>query len=138
MEKPLTSVIIPAAGMGRRMNAPINKQYLTINGKPILALPPASPYQVRVDFVTEGTIYEEGGMRLVYCWGLGSIQGHRILLWLPPSWVETWDSNYVLTFTGCRMVFDHALGFTEIWLSHRTEFEAAHQPRRARRAQTAS
>ena len=37
MEKPLTSVIIPAAGMGRRMNAPINKQYLTINGKPSLA-----------------------------------------------------------------------------------------------------
>ncbi len=37
MKKYLTSVIIPAAGMGRRMNAPINKQYLTLNGKPILA-----------------------------------------------------------------------------------------------------
>ena len=37
MKKYLTSVIIPAAGMGRRMNASINKQYLIINGKPILA-----------------------------------------------------------------------------------------------------
>ncbi len=37
MEKPLTSVIIPAAGMGRRMNAPVSKQYLQLNGKPILA-----------------------------------------------------------------------------------------------------
>lgn len=37
MDRLLTSVIIPAAGLGRRMNAPINKQYLTLNGKPILA-----------------------------------------------------------------------------------------------------
>lgn len=37
MEKPRTSVIIPAAGMGRRMNASVNKQYLKINEKPILA-----------------------------------------------------------------------------------------------------
>jgi len=37
MEKLFTSVIIPAAGQGRRMNAPINKQYLAIHGKPILA-----------------------------------------------------------------------------------------------------
>lgn len=37
MERLLISVIIPAAGLGRRMNAPINKQYLTLNGKPILA-----------------------------------------------------------------------------------------------------
>lgn len=37
MEKPLTSVIIPAAGLGRRMNAAISKQYLTLMGKPILA-----------------------------------------------------------------------------------------------------
>lgn len=37
MEKLFTSVIIPAAGQGQRMNAPINKQYLTIHGKPILA-----------------------------------------------------------------------------------------------------
>lgn len=37
MERLLTSVVIPAAGQGRRMNAPINKQYLMINGKPILA-----------------------------------------------------------------------------------------------------
>ncbi|MGL4607315.1 MAG: 2-C-methyl-D-erythritol 4-phosphate cytidylyltransferase [Eubacteriaceae bacterium] len=37
MERLFTSVIIPAAGQGRRMNAPINKQYLTIQGKPILA-----------------------------------------------------------------------------------------------------
>lgn len=37
MERLFTSVIIPAAGQGRRMNAPINKQYLTLRGKPILA-----------------------------------------------------------------------------------------------------
>jgi 2-C-methyl-D-erythritol 4-phosphate cytidylyltransferase len=37
MEKPLISVIIPAAGLGRRMNASISKQYLQLNGKPILA-----------------------------------------------------------------------------------------------------
>jgi 2-C-methyl-D-erythritol 4-phosphate cytidylyltransferase len=37
MEKPLTSVIIPAAGLGRRMNASVSKQYLQLNGKPILA-----------------------------------------------------------------------------------------------------
>ncbi|WP_035355787.1 2-C-methyl-D-erythritol 4-phosphate cytidylyltransferase [Acetobacterium malicum] len=37
MEKSLTSVIIPAAGLGRRMNASISKQYLQLNGKPILA-----------------------------------------------------------------------------------------------------
>ncbi|MBU4440779.1 MAG: 2-C-methyl-D-erythritol 4-phosphate cytidylyltransferase [Acetobacterium sp.] len=37
MEKTLTSVIIPAAGLGRRMNATISKQYLTLMGKPILA-----------------------------------------------------------------------------------------------------
>jgi 2-C-methyl-D-erythritol 4-phosphate cytidylyltransferase len=37
MEKPLTSVIIPAAGLGRRMNATISKQYLTLMEKPILA-----------------------------------------------------------------------------------------------------
>lgn len=36
MEKPLTSVIIPRQGMGRRMNA-VSKQYLQLNGKPILA-----------------------------------------------------------------------------------------------------
>ena len=36
MEKPLISVIIPAAGLGRRMNASISKQYLQLNGKPIL------------------------------------------------------------------------------------------------------
>jgi 2-C-methyl-D-erythritol 4-phosphate cytidylyltransferase len=37
MEKLLTSVIIPAAGLGRRMNASVSKQYLRLNGKPILA-----------------------------------------------------------------------------------------------------
>lgn len=37
MEKPLTSVIIPAAGLGRRMNATVSKQYLKLMGKPILA-----------------------------------------------------------------------------------------------------
>lgn len=37
MEKPRTSVIIPAAGLGRRMNASVSKQYLQLNGKPILA-----------------------------------------------------------------------------------------------------
>jgi len=37
MERLFTSVIIPAAGQGRRMNASINKQYLTLSGKPILA-----------------------------------------------------------------------------------------------------
>ena len=37
MEKIKTSVIIPAAGQGTRMNAPINKQYLTLRGKPILS-----------------------------------------------------------------------------------------------------
>jgi 2-C-methyl-D-erythritol 4-phosphate cytidylyltransferase len=37
MEKSLTSVIIPAAGLGRRMNASVSKQYLQLNGKPILA-----------------------------------------------------------------------------------------------------
>lgn len=37
MERLFTSAIIPAAGQGRRMNAPINKQYLTLKGKPILA-----------------------------------------------------------------------------------------------------
>ncbi|WP_373482486.1 2-C-methyl-D-erythritol 4-phosphate cytidylyltransferase [Acetobacterium sp.] len=37
MKKPLTSVIIPAAGLGRRMNASVSKQYLQLNGKPILA-----------------------------------------------------------------------------------------------------
>ena len=37
MEKPLTSVIIPAAGLGRRMNASVSKQYMQLNGKPILA-----------------------------------------------------------------------------------------------------
>jgi len=36
-ERLFTSVIIPAAGQGRRMNATINKPYLAINGKPILA-----------------------------------------------------------------------------------------------------
>ncbi|MBC3886895.1 2-C-methyl-D-erythritol 4-phosphate cytidylyltransferase [Acetobacterium paludosum] len=36
-ERLFTSVIIPAAGQGRRMNATMNKPYLTINGKPILA-----------------------------------------------------------------------------------------------------
>ncbi|OEU53487.1 MAG: 2-C-methyl-D-erythritol 4-phosphate cytidylyltransferase [Desulfuromonadales bacterium C00003096] len=30
-------VIIPAAGMGRRMGAAVNKQYLPLNGRPILA-----------------------------------------------------------------------------------------------------
>lgn len=30
-------VIIPAAGMGRRMGATVNKQYLPLNGRPILA-----------------------------------------------------------------------------------------------------
>lgn len=37
MEKSITTVIIPAAGLGRRMNASISKQYLQLNGKPILA-----------------------------------------------------------------------------------------------------
>lgn len=37
VEKVKTSVIIPAAGQGTRMNAPINKQYLTLRGKPILS-----------------------------------------------------------------------------------------------------
>ena len=37
MEKLFTSVIVPAAGQGRRMNSPISKQYLTLHGKPILA-----------------------------------------------------------------------------------------------------
>lgn len=37
MERLFTSVIIPAAGQGKRMNASMNKQYLTINGKPVLA-----------------------------------------------------------------------------------------------------
>lgn len=37
MKKIVTRAVIPAAGMGRRMVAPINKQYLTLNGKPILA-----------------------------------------------------------------------------------------------------
>lgn len=37
MERLFTSVIIPAAGQGRRMNSTINKQYLTLNEKPILA-----------------------------------------------------------------------------------------------------
>lgn len=37
MERLFISVIIPAAGYGRRMNASVNKQYLTIKGKPILA-----------------------------------------------------------------------------------------------------
>ena len=31
------TVLIPAAGMGRRMAAPVNKQYLELLGKPILA-----------------------------------------------------------------------------------------------------
>ncbi|MDO4288499.1 MAG: 2-C-methyl-D-erythritol 4-phosphate cytidylyltransferase [Eubacterium sp.] len=37
MEKIYTSVVIPAAGQGRRMKASINKQYLTLRGKPILS-----------------------------------------------------------------------------------------------------
>ena len=37
MERRLTSVIIPAAGQGSRMNAPVNKQYLKIKQKPVLA-----------------------------------------------------------------------------------------------------
>lgn len=37
MHKQFIAAVIPAAGQGRRMNAPINKQYLTLNGKPILA-----------------------------------------------------------------------------------------------------
>lgn len=37
MEKVLTSVIIPAAGLGRRMQVSVSKQYLQLNGKPILA-----------------------------------------------------------------------------------------------------
>jgi 2-C-methyl-D-erythritol 4-phosphate cytidylyltransferase len=32
-----TSAVIPAAGQGSRMNAPVNKQYLTLRGKPILS-----------------------------------------------------------------------------------------------------
>nr|WP_090243666.1 2-C-methyl-D-erythritol 4-phosphate cytidylyltransferase [Eubacterium barkeri] len=37
IKKAFTSVVIPAAGQGSRMNAPINKQYLTLRGKPILS-----------------------------------------------------------------------------------------------------
>lgn len=37
MENVLTSVIIPAAGLGRRMKASVSKQYLQLNGKPVLA-----------------------------------------------------------------------------------------------------
>ncbi|MGV8905121.1 MAG: 2-C-methyl-D-erythritol 4-phosphate cytidylyltransferase [Acetobacterium sp.] len=37
MEKLFTSVIVPAAGQGRRMNTTISKQYLTLQAKPILA-----------------------------------------------------------------------------------------------------
>lgn len=37
MKKNRTSVIIPAAGLGRRMKASVSKQYLQLNGKPILA-----------------------------------------------------------------------------------------------------
>lgn len=37
MESILTSAIIPAAGLGRRMNSAVSKQYLILNGKPILA-----------------------------------------------------------------------------------------------------
>lgn len=37
MHKQFIAAVIPAAGQGTRMNAPINKQYLTLNGKPILA-----------------------------------------------------------------------------------------------------
>jgi 2-C-methyl-D-erythritol 4-phosphate cytidylyltransferase len=32
-----TSVLVPAAGMGRRMGAAVNKQYLQLGGRPILA-----------------------------------------------------------------------------------------------------
>jgi 2-C-methyl-D-erythritol 4-phosphate cytidylyltransferase len=38
MERTHISVIIPAAGQGKRMNAGINKQFLAIDGKPILAI----------------------------------------------------------------------------------------------------
>ena len=37
MKKVYTSVVIPAAGQGRRMKASINKQYLTLRGRPILS-----------------------------------------------------------------------------------------------------
>lgn len=37
MSTPRTFAIIPAAGMGKRMGASINKQYLLLAGKPILA-----------------------------------------------------------------------------------------------------
>ena len=37
MEKLTISVVIPAAGQGRRMKASINKQYLTLKKKPILS-----------------------------------------------------------------------------------------------------
>ncbi len=37
MNRCYTSVIIPAAGQGRRMKASLNKQYLLLKGKPILA-----------------------------------------------------------------------------------------------------
>ena len=32
-----TTVLIPAAGMGRRMGAAVNKQYLQLSGRSILA-----------------------------------------------------------------------------------------------------
>lgn len=36
MSKPQTFAVIPAAGMGKRMGAAINKQYLLLDGRPIL------------------------------------------------------------------------------------------------------
>ncbi len=37
VKKLFVSVVIPAAGQSRRMHGPVNKQYLTLSGKPILA-----------------------------------------------------------------------------------------------------
>ncbi|MGE0157643.1 MAG: 2-C-methyl-D-erythritol 4-phosphate cytidylyltransferase, partial [Geobacter sp.] len=37
MSLPRAFAVIPAAGMGKRMGAAINKQYLLLDGKPILA-----------------------------------------------------------------------------------------------------
>lgn len=37
MEKLRIGAVIPAAGIGTRMRSPINKQYLTLRGKPILS-----------------------------------------------------------------------------------------------------
>lgn len=56
-------VLIPAAGMGRRMGAAVNKQYLPLNGRPILAhtiaLFEAHPLIDRIYVITPAEEFEQ-------------------------------------------------------------------------------